>query len=92
MILSSQQIDAIYKLYPEVVSTTSNIAYDKDGNEVSYDLTAVQEYVESHSYISKRAAEYPSIGDQLDALWKGGDAAEEMLAKVQAVKLKYPKE
>lgn len=38
-----------------------------------------------------RAAEYPSIGDQLDALWKGGDAAAEMLAKVQAVKVKYPK-
>jgi hypothetical protein len=24
-------------------------------------------------------------------LWKGGDAAAEMLAKVQAVKTKYPK-
>jgi hypothetical protein len=43
-------------------------------------------------YQHKRAAEYPSIGDQLDALWKGGSAAEEMLAKVQAVKDKYPKE
>jgi len=38
-----------------------------------------------------RAAEYPPIGDQLDALWKGGDAAAEMLATVQAVKAKYPK-
>lgn len=42
-------------------------------------------------YKQKRANEYPSIGDQLDALWKGGDAAAEMLAKVQAVKSKYPK-
>lgn len=42
-------------------------------------------------YQGKRAAEYPPIGDQLDALWKGGDAAAEMLAKVQAVKAKYPK-
>ena len=42
-------------------------------------------------YVNKRIAEYPSIGDQLDALWKGGDAAAEMLAKVQAVKTKYPK-
>jgi len=38
-----------------------------------------------------RASEYPPIGDQLDALWKGGDAAAEMLARVQAVKTKYPK-
>jgi hypothetical protein len=44
------------------------------------------------TYAQKRAAEYPAIGDQLDALWKGGDAAAEMLAKVQAVKAKYPKE
>ena len=40
---------------------------------------------------NNRAVEYPPIGDQLDALWKGGDAAAEMLAKVQAVKAKYPK-
>lgn len=42
-------------------------------------------------YQRDRAAEYPSIGDQLDALWKGGDAATAMLAQVQAVKNKYPK-
>jgi hypothetical protein len=42
-------------------------------------------------YKQKRATEYPAIGDQLDALWKGGEAAAEMLAKVQAVKAKYPK-
>jgi len=39
----------------------------------------------------ERASEYPPIGDQLDALWKGGEEAAAMLAKVQAVKAKYPK-
>jgi hypothetical protein len=39
----------------------------------------------------QRRISYPPIGDQLDALWKGGEAAAEMLAKVQAVKIKYPK-
>lgn len=39
----------------------------------------------------QRATEYPPIGDQLDALWKGGDAYAAMLAQVQAVKSKYPK-
>ena len=38
-----------------------------------------------------RSHEYPPIGDQLDALWKGGEEAAAMLAKVQAVKAKYPK-
>jgi hypothetical protein len=42
-------------------------------------------------YQRDRAVEYPPIGDQLDALWKGGDAATVMLTQVQAVKAKYPK-
>jgi hypothetical protein len=42
-------------------------------------------------YQRQRAAEYPPIGDQLDALWKGGEVAAAMLAQVQAVKAKYPK-
>jgi hypothetical protein len=42
-------------------------------------------------YKESRAAEYPSIGDQLDALWKGGAQAEAMLAIIQSVKNKYPK-
>jgi len=42
-------------------------------------------------YQRDRADEYPPIGDQLDALWKGGDASTTMLAQVQAVKAKYPK-
>ncbi len=83
--------DAIFTLNPNVAIIRGDVAYDADGNEVAYDKAAVQAYVDAHAYIAKRAAEYPPIGDQLDALWKGGDAAAEMLAKVQAVKNKYPK-
>jgi len=32
---------AIYKLNPNVVSTSGDIAYDADGNVVSYDEAAV---------------------------------------------------
>jgi len=42
-------------------------------------------------YQLQRKPEYPSIGDQLDALWKGGQDAEDMKAKINAVKTKYPK-
>ena len=42
-------------------------------------------------YYAKRRAEYPSIGDQLDALWKGGEAQANMQAQIAAVKTKYPK-
>lgn len=42
-------------------------------------------------YYAKRRAEYPSVGDQLGAQWKGGQEALDMQAKIQAVKDKYPK-
>ena len=38
-----------------------------------------------------RAKAYPSIGDQLDAIWKGGPEAEAMKAAVLAVKANLPK-
>jgi len=82
---------AILKLYPQVKNIDGNVAYDAEGNQVEIDLAAVNAWIDPEAYKYKRAAEYPPIGDQLDALWKGGDAAAEMLAKVQAVKNKYPK-
>ena len=84
-------VEIIHKLNPNVAVIRGDIAYDADGNEVAYDKAAVQAYVDAHAYIAKRVAEYPPIGDQLDALWKGGAEAEAMLAKVQAVKQKFPK-
>ena len=84
---------AIYALYANVVSVDDGAgAFDKDGNKVEIDMSAVNAWVDPKAYVSKRQAEYPTIGDQLDALWKGGDAQTEMLAKVMAVKAKYPKE
>lgn len=43
------------------------------------------------AYKERRAKEYPSVGDQLDALWKGGKEADDMRVRIQAVKDKYPK-
>ena len=42
-------------------------------------------------YYASRRAEYPALADQLDAMWKGGDALTAMSAKIAAVKQKYPK-
>lgn len=43
------------------------------------------------NYRNLRSRSYPSITDQLDALWKGGHALEEMRVAVLAVKETYPK-
>jgi hypothetical protein len=40
-------IPAIYKIYPSVVHTVGDIAYDADGNEVAYDLAAVTAQAEA---------------------------------------------
>ena len=42
-------------------------------------------------YRSQRAAEYPSIGDQLDALFHAGMLPRELTIQIQAIKAKYPK-
>jgi hypothetical protein len=85
-------MDAIYKLYPQVLYTNGDVAYDADGNEVSYDKDAVQAYVDAHAYIAKRAAEYPPITDYIDGVVKGDQTQiDKYIADCLAVKAKYPK-
>ena len=60
-------------------------------SEIDTEIIRLASVYNAQEYARKREFEYPPIGDQLDALWKGGDAAAEMLTKVQAVKTKYPK-
>ena len=82
----------IHKLYPSVVRTVGDEAFDAEGNEVAYDLAAVQAYADSQAYIAKRAAEYPPMSDYLDAIVKGDTQQQEAyIAACLAVKAKYPK-
>ena len=84
--------EAIYKLYPQVVTIRGDIAYDSNNNEVAYDRDAVQSYVDVHAYIAKRAAEYPDFKDYLDGIVKGDQAQiQAYIDACNAVKNKYPK-
>jgi hypothetical protein len=83
---------AISKLYPQVVRVVGKdnpIAYDVNGNEVTYDLAAVEAEVQANAYKGLRAAEYPAIVDQLDTIYH--DGLDAWKAQIQAVKDKYPK-
>jgi hypothetical protein len=81
---------AIYALYPNVVTVDDGAgAFDKNGNKVEINMDAVNAWVDPNAYKSKRAAEYPSIPDQLDLLYHGGMDA--WKASIDAVKNKYPK-
>jgi len=79
----------IYKLYPSVVRTVGNIAYDAQGNPVTYDESAVQAYIDAHAYIAKRQQAYPSIPEQLDLIYHQGLDA--WKSAIQAVKEEFPK-
>jgi len=82
-------IQALKIVYPQVISAVGDDAFDVAGNPVAYDKTVVQAYIDANAYKAKRAAEYPSIPDQLDLLYHGGLDA--WKAVIQAVKNKYPK-
>ena len=50
-----------------------------------------EDHLAATEYQDVRRAAYPEIGDQLDALWKGGDAQAAMKVIVDKVKSDNPK-
>ena len=82
----------LQKLYPHVITLRGDIAYDADGNEVAYDKSAIDAYVNAYAYIAKRATEYPPITDYIDGIVKGDQAqVQAYIDACLAVKAKYPK-
>ena len=81
--------EAVYKTHPAVATIRAGVAYDENDNIVQLDEAVVQAYINANAYKDQRAAEYPSITDQLDLLYHGGMDA--WKTAIQAVKDKYPK-
>ena len=59
--------------------------------EVGTEIARLQAEWTSTQYQRERAPAYPSIGDQLDALFHAGAFPAEMAAQIQAVKDQFPK-
>lgn len=59
--------------------------------QIEDEIKRLQSEQDSKEYQRLRAVEYPSIGDQLDALFHAGVFPSEMAEKIQEVKDKYPK-
>lgn len=85
----NQKHTAIRATHPSVVTIRGDVAYDADGNIVEYNEATVQAYIDANAYKYHRAAEYPSIPDQLDTLYHSGLDA--WKAQIKTVKDKYPK-
>jgi len=92
---------AIRNTHPTIVKIAYNDpieAYDANEKPVAIDMAAAQaeiaklEAAEAKvAYRELRRVAYPPIGDQLDALWKGGQEQAAMKAAIDKVKADYPK-
>ena len=82
--------EAIYKLYPNVVTIRGDVAYDVNEQEITYDEAAVQVEVNANAYKQQRAEEYPPLTEQLDYIYHNGVEAWKA-DMIQPVKNKYPK-
>ena len=90
--------EAIYKAYAGTVVSIDDSAgaFDKDGKSVTLDQSKIDaaratlnaEYT-ALEYSRNRAAEYPSIEDQLDDIYHNGVAG--WKTSIKAIKDKYPK-
>ena len=82
--------EAIRAIYPQVTLIDDGTgAFDVQGNKVEINMALVNAWVDPNTYKYQRAAEYPSIVDQLDTLYHGGIDA--WKAEIKTVKDKYPK-
>jgi hypothetical protein len=61
------------------------------GNKAKWNGTAWEEFVVPKTYTELRRKAYPPVGDQLDALWKGGQPQADMKLIIDGVKATYPK-
>ena len=82
---------AIYKAYPEVVHLGEK-AFDKDWKEITIEqskIDAARVELDKLKYKDQRAAEYPSVVDQLDDIYHNG--IDGWKATIKTTKDKYPK-
>ena len=89
--------NAVYILYPDTVKTVGDKAFDASDNEITLNMTNINNWADPNAYVDSRVAEYPEITEQLDLLYKDmvadkGDKSGAWFAAIKAVKDKYPKE
>jgi len=83
---------AILELYPNVVTIQGDVAYDKDGNQVQYDLETVTQLAKNLEATLNRHTAYVAEADPLFFKAQRGEGTmAEWEAKVAEIKARYPK-
>ena len=89
--------DAVLKAYPDAVTISNDTGVFKgDGTKIEVEQSKIDEArttidaeYAALEYSRNRAAEYPSIEDQLDTIYHSGVAS--WKTTIKAIKDKYPK-
>jgi hypothetical protein len=83
--------DAIYQLYPVVVRTVGEDAFDADGNPVEYDRQAVEAKAAQLQAQQQRAAAYAAEADPLFFKAQRGEVSmDDWTAAVEAIRARFP--
>ena len=83
--------NAIYKLYPQVIRTVGEEAFDVDGNPVAYDRSAVEFEAQIMDVRAKRAAAYAAESDPIFFKAQRGEATmDDWRTAVAAIQLSFP--
>jgi hypothetical protein len=82
---------AIHDLYPAVVRTVGEDAFDADGNPVTYDRAAVEARAQLMQARQSRAAAFAAEADPLFFQVQRGEATQaDYDAKVVEIRARYP--
>ena len=85
--------DIVLQLYSDAVFVLNDkgtySARDKDGKDITIDMSAVNTEFNKQNYKNQREEEYPSLVDQLDDIYHNG--IDGWKATIKATKDKYPK-
>jgi hypothetical protein len=87
---------AVHALYPNAVAVdspteiTPATVLDVNGNAIEIDMDAINAWVDPEQYKYDRAAEYPSLAEQLDYIYHNGVEAWKTDI-IDPIKARYPK-
>lgn len=82
---------AIHDLYPAVVRTVGEDAFDADGNPVTYDRAKVEAHAQLMQARQSRAAAFTAEADPLFFQVQRGEADQaDYDAKVAEIRVRYP--
>ena len=95
--MAIEKIDAIFSLVPNadcvlvggVITVWNSEEAQPTEEEITAEMEKLQAEYDSNEYQRNRAAEYPSIADQLDDIYHNGINA--WKATIKTTKDKYPK-